>query len=282
MRALSVDTHFESTLAHEVVFKRITDEYIILRNLIKRPAPFFFRAVKDIKGRHRSRPKRTITLESLVSWVRWGEIARSAVTGTEDPAVHKRLVRSSKCAPAGVRIEADYFRRCELYACPMCWYRHVRDRLQFVNRILNTQTLGAIVRIQGISKAAATAFPPREKYMAQHALAAALRDKIQPEGSIATVLLRGKPGDWHLDIELITSGVDADKVRKIVAKDTADIDWGVFSFTGRNQALLRSIAQCLEYPAGLFHADITPMDLRTIFSGPRLYRSKVTGIFSKR
>lgn len=283
MKVNAVDAHFEAMLAHEVVFHRVTNEYSRLRNTVKYPTPFFKRATSELKGRRRTRPHRMIATESLVTWARWGEIMRSALScAVDDAATRKRIIRSSRCAPAGVLINSKYHHYCECYPCPMCWYRHVRAMLQRLNEALEAKAVGPVVRLQGIDRRSMTTLPDRAAYRARFDEITNVRDRVNALGSMATVRLLGQPGAWSLDADLLTVGVPANELRAIANATVDAMEWETFAYTTREGGLLRSISQCLHYPTGLLHPKMDPVELYNIFAGMRLFRSKVTGIFSKR
>lgn len=306
MEITHVDTRPASALAHRVVFRRIIRDTPDLTGLAQNPRQFFINALKPIKG-HRRSSRRQMGLEALIAWVRWGDITQRALASNPDPRIRKRILRASRCTPGCVGVKARYYWRCENYLCPMCWYRHVRDRLFHLSDLLQNVALESVMRVEGITREF-EAVPGRDAHRNVYQTATALRRAINPAGTLTAVRLRGHPGRWVLSVEILSTGSEKAAIKQVIKDSFSgpdDLDWEVYSvepvdpdkqtheykskygnnkrvFTPdrRGELFLKTAANCLQYPAGVYHKKFTAHDLEELFSGTQLSRSRLTGIFA--
>ena len=73
LRIVGADIRPVAKLAHQVTLGRIVTETPDLRELVTNPNTFFLERVKHLSG-----TRREVALESLIAWIRWGDI----VSGT--------------------------------------------------------------------------------------------------------------------------------------------------------------------------------------------------------
>ena len=199
-------------------------------------------------------------------------------------SVQKRLKRSRACAPAAVIVDGFRYRRCEMYICPMCWYRHVRDRLSSLTPVLENQTLGKLVRLVGRAKSEST-IPSRAKLAGLYALAGKVREKLKVTGALTSVRLMGSPGLWVPSVDMLVSGTNIQVPEEVnVELQGSELNWAAFHVQrgSRGSKLKNYIAELLRYPVGLFASKLPITEIANLFDGTRLVRSSVSGIMASR
>ena len=279
-----MDTREDSILAYHEVLEAIVMETKTLRGLTEHPRKFFVEALRRIKYNKR----RKIGLNALITWVRWNAML-AAADGTSgiSAAVHKRIKRSKDCSPAGVVVEDHRYRRCEMYICPMCWYRHTRDRLASLTPVLETQPLGKLIYLVGRVKQESK-LPSREVLANLYELAGQARETLGATGALTSVRLWGEPGHWVPAVSMLVSGTGVTTPEAVnVDLERLGLRWTVFHASGskgglRGGALKRYIAEVLRYPVGIFDPKLHISELANLFDGNRLVRSSVSGIMMSR
>ncbi len=281
IRIRQADIRDASVLAHQVTLGRIIMENGYLRSLYRRPRKYYTDAIAGLHGRHRD-----LALQSMIVWIHWGELMNRALhAGEPDERTHKRMTRARRCSPSAVMIKAaEFYYRCENYICPMCWYRHVRQRLLSIDRLVANSHLGTAVHVQGALLDTSQELPSKDDLASMYDLAARLRNAVAATGSLASVRLLGGPGAWKLATEAVLLGVTPKDVRARVQAHK-EAEWHVVPIrpqegAKRGRSLLLTMASSMEYPMGIFHKGLKASELQTLFIGRRVIRSRTTGILA--
>ena len=280
MKISSVDTRADSVLAYHEVLEAIVMETKSLRGLTEHPRKFFVDALRRIKYSKRKK----IGLASLITWVRWNAMldAANGIDGISD-SVRKRLKRSKDCSPAGVVVDESRYRRCEMYICLMCWYRHTRDRLASLTSILDNKALGKLVYLVGRVKKEQK-LPDRAALAGLYEKAGRARETLGATGALTSVRLLGGPGHWVSSVAMLTAGTDITVPEHVnVDLERLGLNWTVFHPKGRRGSSLKNfVAETLRYPVGIFDPRLHISELANLFDGNRLVRSSVSGSMSSR
>lgn len=280
-----VNTKPCAIMAYQATLGRLVVENSALSNLHSHPRKYFVDSVAGLKGTHRD-----LALQAMIIWIHWGDLmSRTINTGEPDEDTSRRMLRSKKCAPAGVRIKsAKFVYRCENYACPMCWFIHVYRRLSTVRYIMNNIHAGpldAALHVKAVCKDITTSLPTKADINKMYELNTVIKKGLPSTGALSTVRIIGEPGAWRLASDTILLDATASGVRRRL-RDVQEIDWGLVAIQygdgpDKYRNLLLTMAECMAYPIGLFHPQMESSELQTIFVGDRTSRSRATGVLSK-
>ena len=284
MQVHYVSTKSCSIMAYQVTMGRIVMETTFMRGLLLHPRQFFVTAVAGLRG-----VGRDLALQSMIVWIHWGKLMERTIEVVQpDDTTGKRMLRSKRCPPAGVRIkDSEFTSRCENYACPMCWYTHVHRRLSAIRHIMETKyagPLGTAVRVQGVCSGVMKELPTKQAMNEMYGLTAKIKKSLYSTGALSTVRIVGKPEEWRLAVDMVLLDADMPTLRRRL-RAFKDIKWCLSTIkpikgANRHRSLLLSMSACMEYPIGLFHERMDSFELQKMFVGERLVRSRATGILS--